>query len=199
MAAARRLFDCRFQIQLPIARKGTFERLMRSANLIMSTVLASAVLFGCGRQEESAVKEVFGKYYDGDGFPTYKVHRDGSVDWYTFSGYQHFTSTCLVCHGPDATGSTFAPPLANSLKKLTYAEFLAALAVGRKNNAMPSFRQNKDVMCHRDALYIYLRARAERVVARGKPEKHEPKPEAAAKAEDECFGRSWRRRPIADE
>ena len=89
--------------------------------------------------------------------------------------------------------------MANSLKKLTYAEFLAALAAGRKNNAMPPFRQNKDVMCHRDALYIYLRARAERAVARGKPEKHEPKPEAAAKAEDECFGQSWRRRPIGDE
>jgi len=103
-----------------------------------------AFLFGCGRQEQSAVKDIDGKYYDEDGNPTYNVHWDGTVDWYTFSGYQHFTATCLVCHGPDATGSTFAPVLANSLKKQSYAGFVTTVATGRKNNTMPSFSQNKD-------------------------------------------------------
>ncbi len=162
----------------------------------MGVALASAVLFGCGRPQESAVKDVDGKYYDADGIPTYKVHWGGAVDWYTFSGYRRFTSTCLVCHGPDATGSTFAPALANSLKRLSYGDFVASVTTGRKNNAMPSFRQNKDVMCHLDSLYIYLSARAARAVERGEPEKHEPKPEAATKAEDECFGPSWHRRPV---
>ena len=158
-----------------------------------------AFLFACGRQEQSAVKDIDGKYYDEDGSPTCKVHWDGTVDWYTFSGYQHFTATCLVCHGPDATGSTFAPVLANSLKKLGYAGFLATVATGQKNNTMPSFSQNKNVMCHLDAIYVYLRARARHAVERGKPEKHEHKPAAAAKAEDECFGPSWHRRPVAED
>jgi methanol metabolism-related c-type cytochrome len=156
-------------------------------------------LSGCGRQEQSAVKDIDGKYYNEDGSPTYKVQWDGTVDWYTFSGYQHFTATCLVCHGPDATGSTFAPALANSFKKLSYAEFLATVTTGRKNNTMPSFRENRNVMCHLDAIYIYLSARARSAVGHGKRERHEPKPAAAAKAEDECFGPSWRRRPVAED
>ncbi len=158
-----------------------------------------AILAGCGGPEQSAVREVDGKYYDADGNPTYKVRWDGTVDWYTFSGYQHFTSTCLVCHGQDATGSTFAPALANSLKKLSYAEFLATVTAGRKRNAMPSFRENKNVMCHLDAIYVYLKARARQAIERGKPEKHEPKPAAASKAEDECFGPTWHRRPAEED
>ena len=173
---------------------------MKTPSLITGAALCiCAFLCGCGTREESAVKEIDGKYYDADGNPTYKVHWDGAVDWYTFSGYQHFTSTCLVCHGPDATGSTFAPALANSLKKLGYDGFVATVTAGRKNNTMPSFRQNKDVMCYLDNIYVYLRARAQQAVDRGKPEKHEVKPAAAAKAEDECFGPSWRRRTVAED
>lgn len=158
-----------------------------------------AALSGCGRPDESAVKEVDGKYYDKDGSPTYKVHWDGAVDWYTFSGYQLFTTTCQVCHAPDAVGSTFAPALANSMKNLSYAEFLAIVTAGRNHNAMPSFRENRNVMCRLDNIYVYLRARASYAVERGKPAKHEPRPAAAAKAEDDCFGPSWRRRPVAED
>jgi hypothetical protein len=85
------------------------------------------------------------------------------------------------------------------LKKRSYADFVTTVTAGRKNNTMPSFSQNKDVMCHLDNIYIYLRARARHAVERGKPEKHEPKPAAAAKAEDECFGPSWHRRPVAED
>ena len=171
----------------------------KGLSLFIGVALICAFLFGCGRQEQSAVKEVDGKYYDEDGDPTYKVYWDGTVDWYTFSGYQQFTSTCLVCHGPDATGSTFAPALANSLKKLSYAGFLAAVTAGRKNNTMPSFRQNKNVMCYLDNIYIYLRARARHAVERGRPEKHQPKPAAATKTEDECFGPLWHRPHVAED
>lgn len=155
-----------------------------------------AFLAACGETEEPrdrSVKEIDGKHYDAEGNPTFKVHKNGAVDWYTFSGYLRFTSTCLVCHGPDGTGSAFAPASANSLDKLSYAEFVAIVTAGRKNNAMPSFRENKNVMCYLDNIYVYLRARARRAVARGKPEKHEPKPAAAVQAEDDCMGPSWRR------
>ena len=173
---------------------------MRRQGLLIGVALwICASLAGCGGQDQSAVREVDGKYYDEDGNPTYKVQRDGTVDWSTFSGYQHFTSTCLVCHGPDATGSTFAPALANSLRKLSYAEFVATVTAGRKNNTMPSFRENRNVMCYLDNIYVYLRARARHAVGGGKPEKHEPKPAAATKAEDECFGPSWHRPRVAED
>ena len=64
--------------------------------------------------DPSAVKESGGEYYDKGGNPTYKVKPDGTVDWYTFSGYLRYNSNCNVCHGPDGSGSSYAPSLKNS-------------------------------------------------------------------------------------
>ena len=52
-----------------------------------------------------------GKYLDKEGNPTYKIQADGTVDWYTYSGYRRYHSECHVCHGPDGEGSTYAPAL----------------------------------------------------------------------------------------
>jgi hypothetical protein len=52
---------------------------------------------------------------------------------------------------------------------------------------MPANGENKNVMCFIDAIYSYLRARADDAVGRGRPAKHAPKPEAYSKAEDECM------------
>jgi hypothetical protein len=43
-------------------------------------------------------------------------------------------------------------------------------------------------MCYIDPIYIYLRARSTGAWGRDRPEDHEPKPAAFAKAEDECLG-----------
>jgi hypothetical protein len=53
---------------------------------------------------------------------------------------------------------------------------------------MPAEGENKNVMCYIDAIYTYLRARADGVVSRGRPGKHAPKPASFVKAEDECMG-----------
>jgi methanol metabolism-related c-type cytochrome len=147
-----------------------------------------------GSGDPKAVKEVDGQYYDAEGNPTYKVGPDGEVDWYTFSGYLRYNSTCFVCHGPDGAGSSYAPALTNSLKTLSYPEFLAIVAQGRKNVSaatelvMPSFGENKNVTCYINNIYTYLRARTNDAVGRGRPEKHAPKPPAAAQAENQCMG-----------
>ncbi len=52
------------------------------------------------RATPAAVKSEDGKYLDKDGNPTYKVIADGTVDWYTYSGYRRYHSECHVCHGP---------------------------------------------------------------------------------------------------
>jgi methanol metabolism-related c-type cytochrome len=146
-----------------------------------------------GSGEPAEVKD--GKFFDKDGDPTYRVAQDGTVDWYTYSGFRRYHSECHVCHGPSGDGSSFAPALKDSLKRISYGDFLGIVAGGRRNvttaqdNVMPAFGNNPNVMCYVDDIYIYLRARANDAVGRVRPAKHEDRPEAFAKAEDACMGK----------
>jgi methanol metabolism-related c-type cytochrome len=145
--------------------------------------------------DPTAVKSEDGKYLDKEGNPTYKVAADGTVDWYTYSGYRRYHSECHVCHGPDGMGSTYAPALKDSLKTMSYGDFLSVVASGRKNvsssqeNVMPAFGDNTNVACYMDDLYVYLRARANDAVGRARPAKREDKPDAYTKAESSCMGK----------
>ena len=155
---------------------------------------ASGVALAEGPSDPTAVKSEDGKYLDKEGNPTFKIAADGTVDWYTYSGFRRYHSDCHVCHGPDGMGSTYAPALKDSLKTMSYPDFLGVVASGRKNvstsqeNVMPAFGDNPNVACYMDDLYVYLRARANDALPRGRPAKHEDKPEAYAKAEDACMG-----------
>jgi methanol metabolism-related c-type cytochrome len=161
---------------------------------ICATALVSAVAWADGSGDPTAVKEEHGEYFDKEGNPTYKIQPDGTVDWYTYSGYRHYHSDCHVCHGPDGEGSSYAPALKDSLKTMSYAQFLGLVAAGRKNvntaqeNVMPAFGTNPNVACYMDDIYVYLRARANGVWGRERPSKREPKPEAYTKAEAACLG-----------
>jgi hypothetical protein len=68
------------------------------------------------------------------------------------------------------------------------------VASGRKNvdtsseNVMPAFGTNPNVMCYLDDIFVYLRARANDAVPRGRPAKHEDKPKAVEDAETSCLG-----------
>jgi methanol metabolism-related c-type cytochrome len=155
---------------------------------------ASGIALAAGPGDPTAVKSEDGKYLDAEGIPTFKVAPDGTVDWYTYSGYRRYHSDCHVCHGPDGMGSTYAPALKDSLKTMDYGDFLGVVASGRKNvstaqeNVMPAFGDNPNVACYMDDLYVYLRARANDAVGRARPAKHEDKSEPYKKAEDSCLG-----------
>lgn len=161
-------------------------------------VLASLAAVGTAAAEAPGNPAVAssdnGKYLDKDGNPTYKISPDGTVDWYTFSGFRRYHSDCHVCHGPNGEGSSYAPALAESLKTLGYSDFVGIVTNGRKNvdaandKVMPSFASNVNVMCYLDDLYVYLRARANNAIPGGRPPSHEDKPEAATKAESSCTG-----------
>jgi methanol metabolism-related c-type cytochrome len=161
----------------------------------IALVASGAFAFADDGIDPTAVKSEDGKYLDKEGNPTFKVAPDGTVDWYTYSGYRRYHSECHVCHGPDAEGSTFAPALKNLLKMMSYADFLGVVASGRKNvstsqaSVMPALGDNPNVACYMDDLYVYLRARANDAVGRGRPAKHEDKPPAAQQAEDSCMGK----------
>jgi methanol metabolism-related c-type cytochrome len=102
---------------------------------------------------------------------------DGKVDFGTYDGYRRYEAYCLRCHGPDGAGSSYAPALVESLQDLSYEEFLEIVVYGRKNvsasqqSVMPAFGEAVDVMENIDDIYSYLKARADGVVGRGRPER----------------------------
>jgi methanol metabolism-related c-type cytochrome len=166
-----------------------------AALIVLAAGLTTAdVALADGSGNPAAVKQTDGKYFDRQGTPTYKIQPDGTVDWHTYSGFIRYNSECLRCHGPDGAGSSYAPALVDSLKTISYPDFLGIVAAGKKavNTAqdlvMPSFGTDKNVMCVIDDIYVYLRARANGALGRGRPEKHEEKPEAAKKWQNTCFG-----------
>jgi methanol metabolism-related c-type cytochrome len=91
-------------------------------------------------------------------------------------------------------GSTYAPAIADSLKKLNYQEFVEVIIQGRQNvsagtqSVMPSFGTNTNVACYLDDLYVYLKARSDGALGRVRPSKREDKPQAATEAEKSCLG-----------
>jgi methanol metabolism-related c-type cytochrome len=116
------------------------------------------------------------------------------VDWSTYSGFRRYHSDCHVCHGPDGEGSTYAPALSKSLKTLSLPDFSNVVVNGRKNvntaqeSVMPSFGTNPNIMCYLDDIFVYLRARANDAIPRGRPQKHEDKPASVTKSENSCLG-----------
>jgi methanol metabolism-related c-type cytochrome len=174
------------------------DNLVRSIWCVVAAIAVVAFggrAFADGPADPAAVKNEDGKYLDKEDNPTFKVGPDGAVDWYTYSGYRRYHSECHVCHGPDGEGSSYAPALKESVKTMSYGEFIEVVASGRKNvnashsNVMPAFGDNPNVACYIDDLYVYLRARSVSAVGRVRPGKHEDKPPAAQQAEDSCMGK----------
>ena len=166
-------------------------RLMIAATML---VAAGGIAFADGSGDPTAVKSEDGKYLDKEGNPTYKIAPDGTVDWYTYSGYRRYHSDCHICHGPDGMGSTYGPALIDSLKTMSYLDFVSIVANGRKNvstaseNVMPALGTNPNVACHMDDIYVYLRARSQDAIPRGRPPKHDDKPPEFEQAETKCMG-----------
>lgn len=134
-----------------------------------------------------------GKFFTEDDVPTFNVAEDGTVDWYTFSGFRRYHSECHVCHGPDGEGSSYAPALKTSAIEMDYYDFVDVVVNGRKkvgassNSVMPSFGDNKNVMCYLDDMYVYLKARGADKVARGRPAKKMAKSDTFKENENACM------------
>jgi hypothetical protein len=77
---------------------------------------------------------------------------------------------------------------------MRHYDFVDTVVNGRKNvntaqdNVMPAFGTNPNVMCYLDDIFVYLRARANGAIPRGRPQTHEDKPESATKTENTCLG-----------
>lgn len=167
---------------------------MKQSRLALAAIVVFGLLQVPAAVGQTAKKEKDGKWESADGSPTYQITNDGTVDWYTFSGFRRYHSECHVCHGPDGEGSTYAPGLIESLKTTSYPDFMLVVASGRevmradKQSKMPALGDNPNVMCYIDDIYVYLKARADGGLPRGRPAKRVEKPAAADNAEKACFG-----------
>jgi methanol metabolism-related c-type cytochrome len=122
------------------------------------------------------------------------IHENGAFDYGVFNGFRRYHAHCHVCHGPDALGSSFAPALAESLKSLSYPDFLEVVVNGREtaaagqDNVMPSFGMVPDVMLYIDHIYAYLKARADGELGRGRPQRLPPEEDPVFKEYQEQQG-----------
>lgn len=160
------------------------------------SVSAPMVTLPDGSKTQQGAKDVNGKWTLPDGSPTYHMtYKDGQLeklDWYAYSGFRRYHSECHVCHGPEGEGSTYAPALSKSLKTMSYGDFLGVVASGRIRNeagtefVMPALGDNKNVMCYIDDIYIYLKARADGALPRGRPPGRDEKPPQAVAYDKQC-------------
>lgn len=101
-----------------------------------------------------------------DGKP-YKIYSGGEVNYATYRGLNLYANLCHVCHGQAGAGSSFAPSLVESLKHMSYGDFIDVVMRGREvitattTNAMPSYGENKTVVKYIDSLYAYLKGRSD--------------------------------------
>jgi methanol metabolism-related c-type cytochrome len=132
-----------------------------------------------------------------DGSPIHHVQKTDAgveVDWASWQGFRRYHDACHVCHGPNALGSTFAPSLMDSLKTMSYDDFMAVVQGGREAErggtkyVMPAFGANKDVMCYIDDIYTYIKGRSDGVVPAGRPPGRTDISPEAKKIAAECIG-----------
>jgi methanol metabolism-related c-type cytochrome len=171
---------------------GQFTR--RFACTIATAILLSGPALADGSGDPAVASSQDGEYSDKAGNPTFSIAKDGTVDWYTGIGYTRYTANCMQCHGPDGLGSSFAPSLVDALQTLSYSDFLSIVANGKKDVSnsqdlvMPALGTNPNVMCYIDPIFVYLRARSDGALERGRPDKREAKPAVFTQAEDACMG-----------
>jgi methanol metabolism-related c-type cytochrome len=166
-------------------------------SLACSALSAAAILslpWVARADDPTPASSTDGKNVDKAGNPTFKIGKDGKVDWYTYIGFLRYGANCLQCHGEDGLGSSYAPNLVDALKSLDYTQFMTIVAGGKKDvNAssdlvMPALGTNKNVMCNIDAIYTYLRARSDGALGRGRPDNHADRPADYEKNQDACLG-----------
>ncbi|HEX6841152.1 MAG TPA: cytochrome c [Stellaceae bacterium] len=103
-----------------------------------------------------------------EGVKPYRII-DGRVDARTYNGFRRYGAACNHCHGPDGTGSSFAPSLIEDLPPPD--EFRASVlnGLGEGNAIMNGFARDPNIARYVDDIYSYLRARADGALGRGRP------------------------------
>jgi mono/diheme cytochrome c family protein len=90
-----------------------------------------------------------------------------------YQGWKWWHVYCYRCHGVDALGTTTAPNLTDPNEKFTRAEFLRVVRTGVPKTAMQAWNKLLDDQQIRQ-VYVYVRARADKVLPPGRPDEVGP-------------------------
>jgi len=111
--AARRLFPTRLCLRTLTVSINRWKFVLgKFAAVTLAVAVAGAPRGRTDRAIRPSRHPTMASNADNDGNPTYKVSEDGTVDWYTFSGFRRYHSDCHVCHGPMARDRAMRPALA---------------------------------------------------------------------------------------
>jgi mono/diheme cytochrome c family protein len=102
----------------------------------------------------------------------YTVTNGNQLDADSYKGFKLFRNWCARCHGTYGQGMV-GPNLAESLNVITKEQFFETVANGKSGQigSMPAWSSNPKVMKGRDAIYSYLKARADGAIGEVKPAK----------------------------
>lgn len=90
-----------------------------------------------------------------------------------YQGWKWWHVYCYRCHGVDALGTTTAPNLTDPNEKFTRAEFLRVVRNGVPKTAMQAWNKLLDDQ-QIGQLYVYVRARVDKVLPPGRPDEVGP-------------------------
>jgi mono/diheme cytochrome c family protein len=90
-----------------------------------------------------------------------------------YNGWKVFQLNCARCHGEEATGTSFAPNLLNSVGKEglvnTQELFVATVCSGRKEKGMPGWCELGLEIPKMMDIYSYVRLRSDGKMGPGRP------------------------------
>ena len=90
-----------------------------------------------------------------------------------YNGWKWWHVYCYRCHGTDAVGTTTAPSLIDTNEKLSRAAFIKVVREGVKDKGMAAWDKLLDAK-QMGQLYVYVRARADKVLPPGRPDEVGP-------------------------
>jgi mono/diheme cytochrome c family protein len=97
----------------------------------------------------------------------------GSTYQDVYNGWKWWHVYCYRCHGTDAIGTTNAPNLIDPNERLTRAQFIRLVRDGVPDKGMQAWDKLLDAK-QMGQLYVYVRARADKVLPPGRPDEVGP-------------------------
>jgi len=90
-----------------------------------------------------------------------------------YNGWKWWHVYCYRCHGVNATNATLAPNLLDENRHMAKPVFLRTVRTGREPKGMPEWGKLLNAKQMND-LYVYVRARADKVLPAGRPDEVGP-------------------------
>ena len=91
-----------------------------------------------------------------------------------YNGWKWWHVYCYRCHGQNAVGGALAPNLTDPNEKLSPSDFLTLVRTGNPEKGMQAWDKLLDDK-QITQIYIYVRARADKVLPSGRPDEVGPK------------------------